>query len=182
MTDCPNGDVRDLLPDLLNGRLDAAAREGVEAHLGGCETCRQELDLLRGMRLALRRAPVVDVDAVIASIPRYRAPVRQLPARTWGGWRVAAAVTLLVAGGGSLIVARRSAHLPAPVEATSVAMVSAAPRELALTGGAIGELDDSELSTLLDDVGSLNAVTPVDLDNAASAGPIAPPSPSGSDN
>ena len=35
MIDCPNGGVRDALPDYLNDRLDAARRRQVESHLGG---------------------------------------------------------------------------------------------------------------------------------------------------
>lgn len=182
MIDCPNGDIRDLLPDLLHDRLDADVRGEVEAHLRGCEPCRQELELLRGMKATLRRVPAIDLDAVVAAIPPYRPAVGQRPVRTWGGWRIAAAVTLLAVGGGSVVVARRGTVAPAPAAIASVAVASAAPRELALTGGAIGELDDTELSTLIDDVGSLNAVTPADLDNAATAGPIAPSSPGGLNN
>jgi anti-sigma factor RsiW len=170
MNDCPNGDIRDLLPDLLHGRLGANERADVEAHLRDCADCRDELELLRSMRSALRRAPAVRVDRIVAGIPPYRAPMRQRSARSWGGWRIAAAVTLLAAGGTSVIVAHNQDRKPA-----SVATVPApAARELALGGGSIGELDDSELSALIDDVGTLDAVTPADVDNAAVAGPIAP--------
>ena len=176
MTDCPNGDIRDLLPDLLHGRLDAVARAEVESHLRGCEDCRDELELLRSMRSALRRAPAVNVERIAAEIPPYRAPVQQRPARSWGGWRIAAAVMLLAAGGTSVVVARNGDRKPAIVAPAP----APAARELALAGGSIGELDDSELSALIDDVGSLDAVTPADVDNAATAGPIAPITPSGS--
>ena len=175
MTDCPNGDIRDRLPDLLHGRLGAAERAAVEAHLRACQDCRDELELLRSMRGALGRVPAVNVDAIAAQIPPYRVPARQRPTRSWGGWRIAAAVTLLAAGGTSVIVARKDDRKPATAATATVS----APRELALTGGAVGELDDSELSALIDDVGSLDAVTPADADNAAVAGPLAPPSPGG---
>jgi anti-sigma factor RsiW len=177
MTDCPNGDIRDLLPDLLHGRLSAAERAEVDAHLRGCADCRDELELLRGMRSALRSAPAVSVERIVAEIPPYRAPVQRRPALSWGGWRIAAAVTLLAAGGTSVVVARNGDRKPATV---AVAPAPAA-RELALAGGSIGELDDSELSALIDDVASLDAVTPADVDNAAAAGPIAPGTPNGTD-
>ena len=74
MTDCPNGDIRELLPDLLHGRLDATERAAVEAHLRACEVCRDELELLPRMQSALRRAPSVDVAAILAQIPPYRPP------------------------------------------------------------------------------------------------------------
>lgn len=175
MTDCPNGDIRDLLPDLLHGRLDAGERAEVESHLRGCAECRVELELLRGMRSALRRAPAVNVERIVAEIPPYRAPVQRRPARSWGGWRIAAAVTLLAAGGTSVIVARNGDRKPA----TLAVAPAPADRELALAGGSIAELDDSELSALIDDVGSLDAVTPADVDNATAAGPIAPSTPNG---
>lgn len=211
MTDCPNGDIRDLLPDLLHGRLGAAERVEVEAHVRECADCREELELLRGMQAALRPAPAVDVGAIVAGIPPYRAPARQISSRGWGGWRIAAAVTILAAGGTSVVVARHgttvrsdsahvatvrefdslpgSAHVPVTVEPPGVGSSSApesaapnAPRELAFAGGTIGDLDDSELSTLIDDVGSLRAVTPAEPDNAAAVSPIAPTSPSGMNN
>ena len=40
MIDCPNGDVRDALPDYLHDRLDTARRRQVESHLAGCDACR----------------------------------------------------------------------------------------------------------------------------------------------
>jgi hypothetical protein len=211
MTDCPNGDIRDLLPDLLHGRLGAAKRAEVEAHVRDCADCRDELELLRDMRVALRPAPAVDVGAIVTSIPPYRAPARQVSSRSWGGWRIAAAITLLAAGGTSVAVARHgttvrtdsaqvatmrefdslpgNAHVAVTVEPPVVGSSSTpetatpnAARELAFAGGTIGDLDDSELSTLIDDVGSLRAVTPPEPDNAAMVSPIAPTSPSGMNN
>ena len=178
MTDCPNGDIRDLLPDLLHGRLGAASRAQVEAHLHECEDCRDELELLRSMRSALRRGPVVNVDRIVAEVPAYRAPIHQRPALSRGVWRTAAAITLLAVGGTSVVVARSGDRQP-----TTLAVAPApATRELALAGGSIAELDDSELSALIDDISSIDAVTPADADNAAVAGPIAPTTPGGTNN
>ncbi len=103
MTDCPNADVRDLLPDLLHDRLDDATRAMAESHVEGCADCRAELALLRDVRAALRQTPVLNIAAITAAVPSYRAPVR----RSWVGWRVAAAVTLVAAGGSSLLVMQR---------------------------------------------------------------------------
>lgn len=211
MSDCPNGDIRDLLPDVLHDRLGAGEHAAVEAHLRECELCREELTLLRGLRATLRRAPAVDVSRISAAIPPYRSPARQLTSRSWGGWRVAAAITLLAAGGTSVVVARhgaqatadsarvagihRSDSLPGSTQVPAAADPTASPsfgtapgaelpaaRELALAGGAIGDLDDNELSALIDDIQSLNAVTPVEVDNAAPVSPIAPTLPSGMNN
>ena len=79
MTECPNANVRDLLPDLVHGRLDAETRVMVEAHLAGCADCAAEQALLRDLRASLRRTPHLDLAAIAAAVPAYRAPVR----RSW---------------------------------------------------------------------------------------------------
>lgn len=109
MSDCPNAEIRDLLPDLLHDRLDAPTRARVVAHVDGCADCRAELELLRSMRGALERGtPRIDVGRVAAALPSPRRarpePARRRPA--WADWRIAATVTLLAAGGTSLAVMR----------------------------------------------------------------------------
>ncbi|PYP60840.1 MAG: hypothetical protein DMD26_18920, partial [Gemmatimonadetes bacterium] len=53
MTDCPNAEMRDRLPDLLHERLDASARAVVMAHVADCDDCRAELVVLREARVVL---------------------------------------------------------------------------------------------------------------------------------
>ena len=215
MNDCPNADVRDLLPDLLHERLDAASRAMVEAHVAGCTDCAAELELLRQVR-GMRRTPRVDVASIVASVPAYRAPAR----RSWVGWRVAAAITVIVAGASSVAVLQRrlppsprvvtypipasaAPSLPpaSPVTTTEVAsggpksaptariddsmpvtppapaehvpIASGAVRELAMGGGALGDLDDHELTSLLRDIESLDAVPSVEVESTPMS-PIAP--------
>jgi anti-sigma factor RsiW len=206
MTDCPNGELRDLLPGLLHGRLEDADRRMVEAHLARCADCRAELELLRQLRGTLRRAPAVDVAAIVAAIPPYRAPAR----RSWGGggWRAAAAVALIAVGGTSVAIANRVGDQPtrssSPVasaqsvlttparpdshavaqapEATprsaavSTPATPGAPRELAV-GGAVGDLSDRELSMLLDGIESLDVLPPADVENGLPVTPVAPTTP-----
>ena len=105
MNDCPNAEIRDQLPDLLHERLDPSARAAVTAHVAACGDCRDELELLRGIHgMLIERAPRIDVAAVVAALPKPAArEIRAArPRRTWADWRVAAAVTLLVAGGSSV--------------------------------------------------------------------------------
>ncbi|HXD47626.1 MAG TPA: zf-HC2 domain-containing protein [Gemmatimonadaceae bacterium] len=113
MNDCANAGVRDQLPELLHDRLDAQTRAAILAHVNGCVDCRAELELLRDVRGMLAvQAPRVDVNWVAAALPK---PPRQRAAqsgttslgaarrhRVWSDWRVAAAVTLLIAGGSSV--------------------------------------------------------------------------------
>ncbi len=111
MSDCPNAEVRDLLPDLLHDRLDARTRARVVAHVDGCADCRSELELLRSLRGSLDRGiPRVDVDRIVAALPAP-ASVRPRQHRGWrvlNDWRIAAAVTFIVAGGTSVLVIRNS--------------------------------------------------------------------------
>ncbi|MEP6730019.1 MAG: zf-HC2 domain-containing protein [bacterium] len=218
MNDCPNADVRDLLPDLLHDRLDKATRAMVESHVEGCADCRAELALLRDVRASLRYSPALNIAAITAAVPSYRAPVR----RSWVGWRTAASVTLLLAGGSSLVVMQRvgshSVDSAAVVAATDRAVlaepqiahgtesttVAVAPqsvepsaprvarqpvaenpmpdvrvsdrRELALAGGSLTDLSERELSSLLKDIESLDALPSTDVESV-SISPIAPSAP-----
>lgn len=211
MIDCPNGDIRDLLPDVLHGRLDAGERARVEAHVASCDACAAELALLRGLRSTIRRAPVVDTAAIAASIPGYRVPVRQ---RTWGGWRAAAAIAAIAVGGTSIAIVGRESRPMVRSDATnpiasesmavsavapSVAPESAArtsaqsaqalqpstrnvtpapavpePVSLAMAGGAIGELSDRELSTLVDEIESLDALPSEDVESTGTLSSTVP--------
>jgi anti-sigma factor RsiW len=129
MTDCPNATVRDRLPDLLHGALDAPARAAVEAHVAGCADCTSELALLRDARTSLARAPQVDVAAIVAALPRpavagprlVQFPSRAARARrafgmrvpAWAGVAAAAALALAV-GIGSFALGERSGDDAAP--------------------------------------------------------------------
>lgn len=219
MNDCPNGDVRDLLPDLLHERLDAETRAMVDAHVATCADCAAELDLLRQLR-GSRGTPRIDVASIVAAVPAYRAPAR----RSWVSWRAAAAITVIVAGASSVAVLQRgvpatavvsSRPIPAPVSpsvpvspattpevassaptstatapiedstpvvhatpVTQAPRVSGAARELAMGGGALGDLDDRELASLLKDIESLDAVPSVEVESTPTS-PIAPSAPAG---
>src|SRR4051812_30226413 len=107
MNDCPNAEIRDRLPDLLHDRLDESERAVVNAHVGTCADCSGELELLRGMHgMLTARAPHIDVASVVAALPkapaRHARPMR--PRRSWSDWRIAAAITMVVAGGSSVLV------------------------------------------------------------------------------
>lgn len=124
MIDCPNGEMRDRLPDLLHERLPLAVRAVVEAHVASCAACRDELALLTAMRGSLRRAPAVDVDAIVRALPRAAAPARRV--RT--GWLAAAAIAAVAIGGTSLVVVRHEqAVRPAAEVVASRTVVLPAP-------------------------------------------------------
>src|SRR5689334_1979488 len=107
MSDCLNAEIRDLLPDLLHDRLDAPARARVLAHVDGCADCRSELELLRSLRGSIERStPRVDVDRVVAALPKPGAVRVVAQRRVHMSWRIAAAVTFIAVGGTSLVVMR----------------------------------------------------------------------------
>ena len=119
MTECPNGALRDLLPELVHGRLSPAVRREVEAHVASCAECAAELALLRGLRASMARVPHVDPARIAAAIPAYRPPVRH----AWGGWRAAAAIMAIVAGGTSVAVLRHDGGRgPVPMAVSSATL------------------------------------------------------------
>ena len=86
------------------------------AHVDGCTDCRDELELLRGVRGALvASTPRVDVAYIVGALPKApaRTTVRSVAGkRRWTDWRVAAAVTVLVAGGSSAAILNRAPATP----------------------------------------------------------------------
>jgi hypothetical protein len=198
MTDCPNAEMRDRLPDLLYERLEVSARAVVLAHVEECVDCRAELALLREARVALSSGMrAVDVTAITrAVIEGTRRPslaVRPTLPRTrrplWMDWRIAASVALAVTGAGSYaIIGRTHTAAPpsaiaqpteaaaAPNESRPAAVVTAPPAqhsasvasnvaesqpELSAAGG-VGDLSESELRSLLNELDQIDAVPPTE--------------------
>jgi hypothetical protein len=111
MSDCANVEMRELLPELAAGTLDAATRARVDAHLIDCADCTSELEMLRLVRAAFASAPAVDVSRVVAALPTPVAAARRArgpePVKRWMDWRVAAALTTITVGGLSLAISQR---------------------------------------------------------------------------
>lgn len=131
MNDCTNAEIRDRLPDLLHERLDGDARAAVMAHVAGCVDCREELQLLGDVRGAMAAmAPRVDLNYVIGALPRPpKAAVTHIAPRrrVWADWRVAAAVTLLVAGGSSVALLGRGPNATPAAHASTASTGAAVP-------------------------------------------------------
>lgn len=136
MNDCMNVEVRDALPDLLNGRLSALDTATMKAHVESCADCRAELALLREARSTSPIPPSIDVALIAAALPSYHAQAATLPAarestvfsRTW---KVAAAIVLVVTGGWIALEQRANSTSGGPQVATSpeVAPASSPVRE-----------------------------------------------------
>jgi len=111
MNKCTDSDIQELLPDLLHGALAEAEKARVDAHVATCESCQEDLDVLRTVKSAAVFAPSIDVDRVVRQIPPYRAivPAVEAPARTRvASWLVAATIALFVVGGGSVLMTRQN--------------------------------------------------------------------------
>src|SRR6266496_3560053 len=69
MTECLNAEMRDALPDYLNGTLDAARTAEVRGHVAACDECAAELELLRVVAASAPSAPPMDVARIANAIP-----------------------------------------------------------------------------------------------------------------
>jgi hypothetical protein len=81
MSDCLNGDLRDLLPDLAAERLSGAERARVASHVASCAACAAEVELLHAARRVMSRGvPAVDIARIVAALPKPPVPAERDPA------------------------------------------------------------------------------------------------------
>ncbi|HEY4305631.1 MAG TPA: hypothetical protein VGM82_14250 [Gemmatimonadaceae bacterium] len=206
MNDCMNAEIRDQLPDLVHDRLSAADRTIVLAHVEACIDCRDELQLLRDAKMMFARGiPRVDVAYVVGGLPKAPAPrtvTRLEPARrtrSWSDWRVAATVTLLIAGGGSYaVMSSHSAGASVDTTATAtavspstatVAMIDSSPNAVpdvdrlvapgddqpAAVGSMdtrLGDLNENQLNALLKNMDDLRAEPATDPEPVSLRGDV----------
>ena len=137
MTECINTEVREALPDLLNGRLSVLDTATMNAHIEACAECRAELELLREIR-GSRIVPRMDAARSASAIAPYGGSSVVAPPHV-GRWvisrlgvlRIAAAVVFVAAGGWALST---SSYWPASKAAVGERVVAVAP--VAATSGA----------------------------------------------
>ena len=185
MTDCPNAEMRDQLPDLLHGRLTDTARAVVLAHVGDCIDCQAEMELLKGLRGTMTYALNVNVARVsLAVIEQTRGTaasqtvtsvVGRSRSRAWTNWRLAAAIAVLAVGGGAVARMYKGDQLAPLADSTAVAQAVAPPAlQMAELSPAVDaeQPSESELRTLLDDLQELDALPA--LEPEAVAVPVAP--------
>jgi hypothetical protein len=175
MNKCTNSEIQDLLPELEHDKLATAVRQSVEAHLAGCESCREDLDIIRTVKSAAVFAPSIDAQRVVRQIPPYRMPEpgKQAPTRTrMVEWLVAATVAVLLVGGGSMLKTRQPEQSPIagvtgrPGETTfyDVAPPASATTEPAAHTPALTlvgdtqELSDGNLQQLMDEIETFDAL------------------------
>ena len=184
MSECANGELRDLLPELVNGRLDAEMQRVVESHVAGCDECAEELALLRALRPGLARGPVVDAAKIAAVVHAQRAEQPQNAAmrpRFATPWRfaIAAAALLAVSAIGYAVATPRSTPVQAPPQRVAVApphgaAPAASPATTVVAGDGVldnlSDLSDDDVRTLTASLDGISSVP--DADPSAGIDPL----------
>ncbi|HET7621507.1 MAG TPA: zf-HC2 domain-containing protein [Gemmatimonadaceae bacterium] len=200
MVDCPRDDIRDLLPDLVHDQLEPAERARVEQHLGECERCASELELLGSLRATAFATPNVDVDRIAAAVRASMAgsgaeatseagvvPIGEARRRLAGGSTPAAGRS--AARRASRATSQRSAGVRVPQRwriAAAVALVAAGAGGYALTSGGGASLrrpmEQATVASSERAASGAGAPAAAPLRNeskAASPAPAAPAAPAG---
>jgi anti-sigma factor RsiW len=207
MNDCPDGEIRDLLPEYVHGALPAAQHATIAAHLAGCEDCRAEIALIESASRALVVADI-DVDTILRALP---APPKRGVRRTFAlsAQRVAAGIGIIAIGSLS-VLALRGAFRNAPRETAMVrepavahtqlaavppaqpahavvdSPVNPAPPVAAVTtarhpgmsfGGGLSDLSEDQLDTLMGELDELDALPSAEPETHLT--PILPPADGG---
>ena len=162
MTDCPDAEMRDALPDLMHGTLPPDRLAVTRAHVDGCDACRAELALLARVRDAVR-TPTIAADRIVASLPAYRRQSSWQQVAGRPAFRIAAAIVLL-AGGASLAL-RSGGPTTQRVVADSLTRV-APVTELAL-GETFADVSDSALVALVEAMADLEPLLSEDPETIA---------------
>jgi hypothetical protein len=198
MTECDNNELQDLLPEYIAESLDDITMARVAAHVAGCSVCAEDVSVLVRVREARPRIAVPDIARIVAALPpavvaaprlvltrsatavgareeQSVASPRATPRhRTrielfgMSMWRSAAMLAVMVAGGTSLVMARRGVvGVQAPAasarqlgESASVVAVlpergvdtgaAAAAASVSVSYGDLGDYSEAELQRMLD--------------------------------
>lgn len=145
--------VRDELPAMLDGQLDASEQRVVAAHLGVCAECRAEADILGMLRRQTVAVPPGLEERVTEAVRRRARRARRSPSRALVAAAAAAAVLL-----GGLLLVRDTGGDPLLADPEAVPVAAGAPQPFAelpesdglLAGGLqLDDLSTEELQLLL---------------------------------
>jgi anti-sigma factor RsiW len=165
-------EVRDLLPELLHGRLSPADAAAVRVALASDASLAAEYAMLQAVRPALTTEPRLDLAAIVAALPappaaiddftrRRLAKAAPLPASRAIPLRFArAAAVLAVLAGGSLFVAKNRANRAA-LTVGDTAVVVADAVQLGL-GAAVDDLSEEQLQALEQEISELDGLPSAD--------------------
>jgi predicted anti-sigma-YlaC factor YlaD len=169
-----NTEVKEALPDLLNGRLSALDTATMKAHVESCADCRAELEFLRQAKTSALLIPSMDAAKIAAAIPPYpRVPAHVAPsqpvAARFSALRIAAVAVLIAAGGlvwsvtarnGVEPITRTAVNTASPDASVAPGAVSTSSTESAPALNASSETQTASLSL----VGSTSDLSDADLE------------------
>lgn len=176
MTDCPDGLMRDLLPEYAHGVLGSADAARMAEHLAACAMCRAELALLGRVQDGLALGvPRVDVAAIVAALPKAQPAMPVMP-RRWVSrhvWQYAAAAGLVLVVGGGIVWRRSpdadavrvadSSHVAVVAGAESTQSPASVQSENGITfGGGLSDLSLNDLQSLLGQLDSVRTLPSAD--------------------
>ena len=150
-------DVKDLLPELIRRELEESDRAVVDAHVSSCESCSEEVELLRRIEAAAFGAPASlasDIKSAVAAEFESEAGVAHGRASRSLRWRLSAAASVVLAVG-TAVIWQRTQALPevGPLGQDPFAVVW--PSDDADVAGVpmLADLSDDELALLLEELG-----------------------------
>jgi hypothetical protein len=167
MRDCADDNVKDVLPELVAGRLAEPERARVAAHVASCASCAAEVAIIRAAERAMTAAtPAVDVSRIVRALPTPVVPLaaRRQPPRRRVSWRIAATIATIAVCGVSIGVVqgilRDDGHKPPHVPRTVSQTKPADQTEASglSVGGNLNDLSASQMKALLDKMDELDAV------------------------
>jgi anti-sigma factor RsiW len=162
MRECQE-EVKELLPELVSGRLSDADRTRVVAHVDACPSCAAELAVVRAAHAAFT-APTVDLARIVAALPTPPAKVIELAPRMrkrrFTSWRIAATIATIAVSGVSLVALQGILrdNKPPAVKRVVLKPSDAAEASGLTVGGSLNDLSEKEMQTLLDKLDELDAV------------------------
>jgi anti-sigma factor RsiW len=165
VTECNNTEIRDALPDLLHGRLDALNKSTMLAHVASCSECAAELAILRDARASAPLAPQIDIERIVAALPLSGLADGALARVQRRGskphalshvWKVAAAAIIAVSGL-ALLNQRDDVSAPVRVAQDTQSIQSATASPLSLVAG-VQDLTDEQIRTLLAELDQIDSI------------------------
>jgi hypothetical protein len=156
MIECSNAEIRDQLPELVNGQLVGESLVTVRAHVAGCSPCQTEVQLLEKARAVLFLAtPRIDTARIAQRLPSSRIA----PRSRFFDWRIAATIAVLAVGGGgsALMYNGRSHALVSDTIALSSVTDTEQQPELPLSMDVSG-LSDDQLRELVGSTQKIEAL------------------------
>ena len=121
----------DVVSAYLDGELAGAERHHAEAHLAGCDRCRDQLTDMMFVRARLRALPMLELPAESTQVTRPDAPINRRPRILMGAAAAAIAMVLALAVG------------TPPGE-----VVDLSGHEFSITYGARASLDQNQIGRL----------------------------------